>query len=88
MEPISWRDLCVTDADGFACERLGVLVDRTPDYLEGAVIREGRIAEWSGFLVYTEGEKPDWDTPRAPVNWTGFEACLTAARAAQGEEGR
>ncbi|HEX7048738.1 MAG TPA: hypothetical protein VF188_00900, partial [Longimicrobiales bacterium] len=47
----------------------------------------GRVDEWDGdrpvviegVLLAAPGEEPDWDTPRAPVDWTGLRAAVEAA---------
>ncbi|HEX6938612.1 MAG TPA: hypothetical protein VF158_04320, partial [Longimicrobiales bacterium] len=44
----------------------------------------GRVDEWDGdrpvviegVLLAAPGEDPDWDTPRAPVDWTGLRAAV------------
>ena len=79
-EQISWRELIVTDTDGDSWQTLGELVDSAPANLDNAIIVDGRIDSWCGFFISAPDEDPDWDTPRNPVDWSGFVSALAKAR--------
>jgi hypothetical protein len=77
---INWRELEVHDTDGFI-GHLGGLVDDAPANLDNCELAgDGSIAEWLDHFVAAPGEDPNWDTPRGPVDWTGFAGALKAAR--------
>lgn len=78
-EQTHWTALVVHDSD----ERFGDLGDilrQAPATLYNATIRDGKIAEWPGYFLATPGEAPAWDTPKRPVDWSGFELSLASAR--------
>ncbi len=74
-----WKNLIVTD-EGFAIGTLGDTVADCPSMLGSAVVRDGKVQYWPGFFLSAPGEEPDWDTPRGPVDWTGFVDALFEAR--------
>lgn len=75
---MDWRKLIVTDSDGEEWGELGELVDNAPANLDSARIVDGAIESWDGFFLSAPGEDPDYDTPRAEVDWTGFEEAIVA----------
>lgn len=79
-ETISWRDLIVTGSEGDVAGTLGWFVGNAPANLDDAKVEGGKVVEWPGFFLSAEGEEADWDTPKADVNWEGFDAALNAAR--------
>jgi hypothetical protein len=79
----NWKDLAVTDGDGENWGTLGELVDNAPANLDNAVIAaDGSIESWPQMYIAAPDEEADWDTPRGPVDWTGFAEALKAARGA------
>ena len=75
--PIPWRDLDVYDPDGGCRATLGQMVDRGYVALHAIVLADsGSIREWVNHLVAGPAEAPDWDTPKIPVDWTGFREAL------------
>ena len=76
----NWTELNVTDGDGMV-SNLGELVRCAPANLDSAVITEGRIAQWDGFLIAAPGEDAEYDTPRVAVDWDGFENALKSMTA-------
>jgi hypothetical protein len=78
MEQINWTELVVTDSEGGCNDTLGDIVRASPANLDDATIEDGRISEWPGFFLSAPGEDPNWDTPRAEVDWTGFVDTLNA----------
>lgn len=67
----TWNELIVTDAEGDQTT-LRDIVSNCPANLDNAVIRDGRIQEWEGFFLSAPGEEPNWNTPLADVDWSGF----------------
>ena len=78
-----WRDLNATNGPG-STVKLG-------EYLDAAARGEceigditlndyGSIIEWAGVMISADGEDPDWNTPRATVDWTGFVDAVNAVR--------
>lgn len=81
MNTIHWQNLNVTDADGQHAGTLGEMVRLSPTNLDSAILNEdGSLSEATGFFLSADGEDPDWDTPRGPVDWNGFREALQAAR--------
>ena len=80
---LHWRDLGVTNGDGESCGTLGEVIDRRdssigPEHLD--LGPDGSINSWPQHLIAAPDEEPDWDTPRVPVDWSGFKDALTRAR--------
>ena len=77
-----WTELTVTDESGVRLVPLGALVAAGYDRLTDiALDANGAIDQWQQHMIAAPDEQPDWDTPRGPVDWTGFHAALlTAAR--------
>ena len=75
---LKWSELIVTDSDGNTGDTLGSMVELCSANLDTAVLNNGRIVEWPGFILSAPGEEPDWDTPRGPVDWDGFMEALAA----------
>lgn len=73
MEKLHWTALLVTDSEGDSRGTLGELVKSNPEQLGTADILAGQIIEWPQFFLSAPGEEPDWDTPHAAVDWTGFD---------------
>jgi len=86
MSTINWRQLTATYAGGESCN-LGELLDnacRGRDTIGGIVLDEtGKIIEWQEVFVSADGEDPDCDTPRCPVDWTGLTEAVANARAVE-----
>lgn len=80
MNTISWQALRVWN-EGEEMGSLGEMVELDPANLDGAVIENGRIAEWQDYFIAAPGEDFDHDTPRGAVDWSGFEDALQAKRA-------
>jgi len=82
MQPIHWTQLIVTDADGETVGTLGVVVAELPSLLDTATISRssGELTQWPQMYLSTDGEDPDWDTPRGPVDWSGLAEALSAAQ--------
>ena len=73
---IFWRDLVVTpsDEEDSLPSTLGELVDEDASCLKYIdCLSDGAIVSWQGFFISDGEEEPDWDTPGAEVDWTGFE---------------
>lgn len=72
---VPWRKLRVYNAGDSENKS-----DSLKDFLDAAddakhlpvVAADGSISEWDQFFVAAKGEDPDWDTPKGPVDWTGF----------------
>ncbi len=79
-EQTTWRELRVVDRDGHDLGTLADALDQQPHILRDAVLCDGEIEAWPDYLICTKDEDPAWDTPREPVDWTGFERALTVAR--------
>lgn len=77
---ITWRELIVSTSEGSSGETLTSMIRSCPANLDSAVISNGKIESWYQYFISAPGEDPDWDTPRAPVDWDGFEDALAAAR--------
>lgn len=76
---MNWRKLEVYE-DGYL-GRLGELVEDAPANLDTCEIAEdGSIGAWPQHMVAAAGEEPDWDTPRATIDWTGFRQALVSCR--------
>ena len=73
---VSWRDLIVTDAEGDTAGTLGWFVDHAPANLDNAVIEGGVLKIWDGYFISAEGEDPNFDTPKVPVDWSGFQTAI------------
>ena len=74
-----WQDLIVWN-DG---QEVGTLAEMIASRDRGltqidAIGEDGSIAGWQQYFITTEGEEPDWDTPRGEVDWTGFAVALQA----------
>ena len=70
---ITWRELEVwTCEDNEYCGTLGDLTDNGMLSAHPEV-RDGKIEGWLDYLIAAPREAPDWDTPRQPVDWDGFE---------------
>lgn len=78
---ITWRELIVTNTEGEQTA-LGDALEKTPQLLDSASIENGELQLWGQHYLSAPGEEPEWDTPRVPVDWTGFEQALTNARIA------
>jgi hypothetical protein len=78
---ISWRELRIFDREGAEMtQTLGGVVEHAPEALATATLEQGRIATWPDYFLAAPGEEVDWDTPRLPVNWEGFDDALARAR--------
>lgn len=88
MSTIKWSDLIVTGEDNQPGGTLGEWLSE-PHYHESALasirMRDGHIESWDSYFISAPGEEPEWDTPRVPVDWNGFEAALTTAKSATKE---
>lgn len=73
---MKWNELIVTDRDGNNLGSLGEIVTNSPQMLKHATF-DGSALTWPDYFLSVDGEEPDWDTPRAPVDWTGFEIEIT-----------
>ena len=81
MATTDWKDLIVTGEDGYTWDTLGDLLNKAPANLDTATLAEdGTITSWPDFFLSAEGEDPNWDTPRGPVDWRGFWQALVEAR--------
>ena len=75
-----WTELIVTNEQVIQ-GTLGAMVDDADDHLSRIVLNDdGAIDEWDQFFISADGEDPDYDTPRGPVDWTGFADALASAR--------
>jgi hypothetical protein len=75
---IPWENLIATDQDGNSGTLGSIMADDKP---LTATVRDGRITEWLNMFLSAPGETPDWDTPHANVDWTGFTEALSALEA-------
>ena len=80
MDRVRWQDLVVTDSDGDVMGDLGGMVSDAPANLDDAEIVDGQIESWPGYDLGWPGGDDQWDSQHDLVDWTGFEAALTAAR--------
>lgn len=82
----NWRQLTATYTGGESCN-LGDLLEAAGcgrDTIGGIVLDDtGKIIEWQEVFVSADGEEPDWDTPRCPVDWTGLVEAVANARAVE-----
>ena len=85
MAQISWRELIVSDADGYQ-DSLGRMVSTAPENLDTATITDGQITEWPQMFIAAPGEDASWDTPRGEVDWTGFADALQPRRSPRSSE--
>lgn len=76
-----WQELVISDAAGDAVGTLGDTVASCPANLGTAVIENGRIMTWPGYMLSAQGAVPNWDMP-CDVDWTGFQDAFSAARKA------
>lgn len=81
MEMINWRTLGVIGNDGESLGTLGEVLGNasTAAITEIELNDDGSIDTWGDHMIAAPGEEPDWDTPRVPVDWSGFAAALSEA---------
>lgn len=75
---INWKDLIVTDLDGYQY-RLDRLIEFHDFSLTKIELKDGKISSWSQYLISAPEETPNWDTPKVEVDWTGFKEALKEA---------
>jgi hypothetical protein len=82
---INWRNLIVSEGNADMGRTLG---DMLTEYAAGdndcldrvKLATDGSIDSWEQLFISAPGEDPEWDTPRVPVDWDGFESALQIAR--------
>ncbi len=81
QEAVNWRNLGVTNNDGESLGTLGEVLDNASDaaITEIELNDDGSIDTWADHMIAAPDEEPDWDTPRVPVDWTGFALALADA---------
>ena len=78
-----WQELGLQDGDGQTDDRsLGEWIAEADERnLARITMVDGKIESWDGINI-SDTDEFDWDTPRGPVDWTGFESAVNARRAA------
>jgi len=81
MEQTKWQDLSIAADGQTGDQNLGEFVadpENRRHVAEIVIGADGSLESWEQFFI-SDTDEYDWDTPRGPVDWTGFaEAVATA----------
>jgi hypothetical protein len=79
LPAVNWRNLGVIGIDG-GLGTLGEILDNGDASITQIELNDdGSIDTWADHMIAAPDEEPGWDTPRVPVDWSGFAAALSEA---------
>jgi len=85
-EPINWRKLNVINCEEDELGKMEDVLAKYPSILRTLELDDtGAIYGWDRHFAYADGERYDCDTPRVPVDWTGFRDAVDASLQAAGQ---
>lgn len=75
----TWKSLIVTDSDGNSDTLSNMVADSEwiDEVRKARLDARGAISEWADYFISLPGEEPDSDTPRSPVDWSGFREAIS-----------